>query len=184
MRNIAPEEWKTYRVKPLKVYSGELKTYLLQGMELQFNGIKARMDGQEYVAPNLRGMVRSGDLVDVSEVVPTRVPTRSLVDRAIEAKQKSVKLLPDGWASRHWTSKCKFIESCEDSEMIRNIMRNESPKVQATARIRLEELEVAKQPAKVSSAMVGDLNEHEALGRLIGAEILPTGDPGTPDGGG
>lgn len=149
MRSVKTGEWKKYRVTKKKFFSGELKDYLVEGMEFMFNGAKLRIDNQEVVAPHFRGVLRKGWAVEVDEVAelapePVTTAAKSFVERSLEAKQKSINVLPDGWAQMHWKNKVQYIRGSIDQELLTNIRRTESRAVKAEAEARLEELQAAK----------------------------------------
>lgn len=182
-RRVTAGPWKLYRVTHKKVYSGELKDYLIRGMEFEYNGSKLRINNQEIIAPNIRGMIRKGWVADITDEEPEEEapPPQSFLDRAIAAKEKSVKVLPDGWSQLHWRKKMKFVQGCEDVKILQNIRRAESNKVKYAAESRIEELEEGHpvEPApkvRRGPAPSVDAESPEDLARAVGAEITPTGE--------
>ena len=199
MRAVPSGEWKLYRVAIKKVYSGELKDYLIQGMEFEFNGAKLRMNGQEIPAPNIRGMIRKEWIVEVkdespiSEDDPIRKP-ESLIERSIQAKRRSIQVLPEGWASKHWKHKLQFIDGCEDMALLKNIRRSESRSVKEAAEEKLQILEneeklqamgenLDESPPQETTKTVRrgpvpymDAEAAEELAQAVGAEQTPQGE--------
>jgi len=190
MRSVPTGQWKTYRVVAKRVYSGELKDYLIKGFEFEFNGAKVRVGGQEIVAPHIRGLIRKGYAVEVTEAEEAeaaRPQTKSLIDRSIEAKQKSIRVLPENWAQMHWKHKLQYISTSTDMETLKNIKRIESRAVKTAAEDRMETLEqealeaqVTAPPAKVKKGPVAslDVEDAEDLAKALGAEMTLTGENG------
>lgn len=187
MRSVTSGEWETYRVTKKRVYLGSIKDYVVEGMELDYNGAKVRFNGQEYQDPNLRGMIRKGWMVKVvPEATPIKATSKSLIDRSIEAKQKSIHVLPEGWSSLHWKHKLSFIESCGDEEILQNIRRAEARTVKKAAEDRLEVLKEASPPKEVKKPIRRgpetciDVTSDNDLARAINAEVAPTGGETKP----
>jgi len=194
MRRVQTGSWKTYRMVKKKVFSGELKDYLVEGMEFDFNGAKVRFDGNEIIAPNIRGIIRKGWAVEVTpeEDEPAESKPKSFVDRAIEKKKKSIHLLPDGWGQMHWKKKVAFVKECGDKTLLIQLRRDESRAVKNEIDLRLEDLEEMAlgveaapleeeiipepPPRRKKNTGSADVEAAEDLARAIGAEIAPTGE--------
>lgn len=189
MRRVAPGVWKKYRVTVKKVHSGELKDYLVQGMEFEYNGVKLRMNNLEYHAPNITGFIRRGWIEEIDELEVNGDGStlsggrpKSLVERSMEAKAKSTRILPEGWSGLHWTKKCKFIEKCTQQGVLDNIIRSESRAVKEAAEKRQTELsqpppqEVVGVAIKRGPQGVVDVEAAEELAQAVGAEQTPTGE--------
>lgn len=198
MRVVKSGEWKKYRVTKKKFFSGELKDYLVEGMEFEFNGAKLRIDNQEIIAPHFRGVLRKGWAIELSPeeaLEPEPAPEReSFVDRSLAAKQKSINVLPDGWSGMHWKNKVQAIREMAqgDLELLTNIRRTESRAVKAEAEARIEELQaaIAEEEAQAAAQVVApkvkpprrgippyiDAELDGQLAAAVGAEVTPRGE--------
>lgn len=191
MRSTTSGVWETYRVKEKRLYVGSIKDYMVRDMEFEYNGARIRLNGQEYPDPNLRGAIRKGWIVKVEpEAIPIQETSKSLIDRSIEAKQKSIHVLPEGWSNLHWKHKLSFIESCVDEEILQNIRRAEARTVKKAAEDRLELLKessseeeapkVVKKAPKRGPETCIDVTSDADLSKAINAEVTPTGGETKP----